>query len=148
MKKKLAKIIPAFICAIALCLTVSILCACAPKETATFTGSRDIMTLDTQCTLTHKSDNTCTYVAIVDADETMKNSLEPALARTGTWELKDNVYTVNFVELVVESRGQQVTFDAVTLKSSYNESTKTHTIEYSMPGFNGSFDVTLTYVAE
>lgn len=146
MKKKLTKIIPAFICAIALCLTVSILCACAPKEVATFTGNRDIMTLDTQCTLTLNSDKTCTYTAILDADESMKNNLEPALARTGTWELKDNVYTVNFVPLTVTSRGQEITFPAVTLKSTYTEANKTHTIEYSMPGFNGNFDVTLKYV--
>ncbi len=72
------------------------------------------------------------------------DDLIAGMKRTGTWELKDNVYAVTFVEKPSDKN----LYPKVTLKSDYDEATKTYSIKYMVPSEFGARELVMTYTAE
>ncbi len=134
MRKLFKKVLPLMALVVALCCGIAMMTACSEPDVV-FSGEREIMSIETTHTLTLKSDGTCTYVVTTESEMQTAQQIVNSLGKEGTWELKDNVYTV------VLGQGDAAT----TLKSTYAESTSTYTIVYQIQGRDGAFDVTLTY---
>ncbi len=134
MRKLFKKVLPLMALVVALCCGIAMMTACSEPDVV-FSGEREIMTIETTHTLKLKSDGTCTYVVTTESELQTAQQIVNSLGKEGTWELKDNVYTV------VLGQGDAAT----TLKSTYAESTSTYTIVYQIQGRDGAFDVTLTY---
>ncbi len=134
MRKLFKKVLPLMALVVALCCGIAMMTACSEPDVV-FSGEREIMSIETTHTLTLKSGGTCTYVVTTESEMQTAQQIVNSLGKEGTWELKDNVYTV------VLGQGDAAT----TLKSTYAESTSTYTIVYQIQGRDGAFDVTLTY---
>ena len=131
MKKFLKKFIPLTVLTV-LCAFAIAFGACA-KEDVVFKGTTVAMgAFQADITLTLKGDNT----AELDFNfPTLKEDTfqQTAFDSKGTWSLKDNVYTV------VLGEGDA----AKTYTSTYDETTKKHTIAYSLTGNETTINATL-----
>lgn len=145
MRKLFKKVLPLMALVVALCCGIAMMTACSEPDVV-YEGVVTIGTLDIDCTLTLKGDGKCEYVANYEGEDPFpgfSNTIE-SMKRTGTWELKDNVYAVTFVEKPSDKN----LYPKVTLKSEYNETTKIYTIKYDVPSEFGSKPMTLEYKAE
>ena len=134
MNKLFSRMLPALIIALSLCFGALSLTACGEKDMV-FTGQGEMRGMKIDCTLTLATDGTAKLAAVIDTEiQSIKDQIEPMLQASGTFEVKDNVYTVTL--------GEGAT--ARTFTSTYDSATKTHTIAYSIVGPEGSVPVTLT----
>ena len=137
MKKLFTRMLPALLIALTLCFGALSLTACGEKD-AVFTGQGEMRGMKIDCTLTLATDGTATLKASIDTDiQSIKDQIEPMLQASGTFELNGDVYTVKL--------GEGAT--ARTFTSTYDSASKTHKIDYSIIGPEGSVPVTLTYKA-
>ena len=137
MKKLVKRMIPVAL-ALAFCIGAVSMAACAQKDVV-FTGSGNLMA-DFSITLTLKGDKTADFTFSFDGEKEpggVLEQMEKGFCATGTYEFKDNKYTVTLGE------GDK----KQTLTSTYDEATKTYTIPYELQGRDGKVTINLTYKA-
>lgn len=139
MKKFLKNTLPVLM-AMTLCVGLLAFAACGdPKPEAQpnaefKSAPMEFMSTPMLCTL--KLENgTATYTVDFDSELPMMPQIAAGLGRTGTYEFKDDVFTV---KLVKDGTTE-------TLTSTYDSATTTYTIKYTMHGRDGDIPVTLTY---
>ncbi|MCI9519200.1 MAG: hypothetical protein HFK08_08110 [Clostridia bacterium] len=138
MKKFLKNTMPLLL---ALTLCVGLLAACGGNDPvpaddkAEFkTAPMEFMSTPMMCTLVLDGGN-ATYTVTFDSELPFMGEIAKGLGRTGTYEFKDNVYTVKL--------GSGETQE--TLTSTYDDATQTYSISYTMSGRDGEIPVVLTY---
>lgn len=118
--------------------------ACGGKEAVKFTDQQIVMsTLPVDYTLTlSNDDDTFEMVATTTAEHEPDGMIAQILQgqkRNGTYTYENNVYT-----LVFKVTGQP----DETVKSTYDEATKTYTIPYSIAGRDTTINLNLKYTAK
>lgn len=142
MRKLFKKVLPLMALVVALCCGIAMMTACSEPDVV-FTGEVSIGG-PVEATLTLKGDGNCIFETETEMQIPGIDDLIAGMKRTGTWELKDNVYAVTFVEKPSDKN----LYPKVTLKSDYDEATKTYSIKYMVPSEFGARELVMTYTAE
>lgn len=140
MKKFFKRLCPAIILALTLCVGAFMFTACGEKDVEFKADVINIAGFDTHCSLMLKTDKTAEFNVAIDNEGETAKQIAKMLSATGTYTFKDNVYDVT---LNVKNRDGST--KEVKFTSTYDEATKTYTLNYTMEGDMGKFPVALKY---